>query len=57
MPGATASSAGAITRDDPDRTTGAYKQTVGSAKETIGGLIGSEVSLMDSIRTLKPERH
>lgn len=42
VPGFTASSAGAITKDDPDRTTGSWNQTVGSAKETVGGLIGSE---------------
>lgn len=41
-PGFTASSAGAVTRDDPDRATGSWNQTVGSAKETLGGLIGNE---------------
>ncbi|KAK4191176.1 hypothetical protein QBC35DRAFT_401907 [Podospora australis] len=42
LPGVTASSAGAITKDHPDRTAGSYNQTAGAAKETIGGLIGSE---------------
>ncbi|TGJ87030.1 hypothetical protein E0Z10_g1742 [Xylaria hypoxylon] len=42
IPGFTASSSGAVTKDDPDRTAGAYAQTVGSAKETFGGLVGSE---------------
>lgn len=46
LPGATASSAGEITKDNPDRTSGAYKQTVGSAKETVGGLVGAEVSVL-----------
>ncbi|KIH88568.1 mismatched base pair and cruciform DNA recognition protein [Sporothrix brasiliensis 5110] len=41
-PGFTASSAGAVTRDDPDRATGSWNQTIGSAKEAIGGLVGSE---------------
>lgn len=43
-PGFTASSAGAVTRDDPNRSTGSWNQTLGSAKEAIGGLVGSEVS-------------
>ncbi|KAH8687436.1 hypothetical protein BGZ60DRAFT_465765 [Tricladium varicosporioides] len=37
-----ASSSGAVTKDDPNRQEGAWNQTVGSAKETVGGLIGSE---------------
>jgi len=37
-----ASSSGAITKDDPNRTEGSWNQTVGSAKEAIGGLVGSE---------------
>lgn len=41
-PGFTASSSGAVTKDDPDRTTGSWNQTIGSAKEFAGGLIGSE---------------
>ncbi|CZR53003.1 probable mismatched base pair and cruciform DNA recognition protein [Phialocephala subalpina] len=38
----TASSSGAITKDDPNRTEGSWNQTVGSAKEAVGGLIGSQ---------------
>jgi hypothetical protein len=38
-----ASSSGAVTKDDPNRQKGAWNQTVGSAKETVGGLVGSEV--------------
>jgi uncharacterized protein YjbJ (UPF0337 family) len=45
VPGFSASSSGAVTKDDPDRSTGAWNQTLGSAKETVGGLIGSEVSV------------
>jgi uncharacterized protein YjbJ (UPF0337 family) len=41
----TASSSGAITKDDPNRTDGSWNQTIGSAKETIGNLVGSEVPL------------
>ncbi|KAF2972411.1 hypothetical protein GQX73_g1054 [Xylaria multiplex] len=41
IPGFTATASG-VSKDDPDRTAGAYAQTVGSAKETLGGLIGSE---------------
>ncbi len=39
----TASSSGAITKDDPNRTEGSWNQTVGSAKEAVGGLIGNQV--------------
>ncbi|KAI0454998.1 hypothetical protein F5B21DRAFT_219381 [Xylaria acuta] len=42
MPGFTASSSGAVTKDDPGRAAGKYNQTVGSAKEALGGLVGSE---------------
>jgi len=41
-PGFSASSSGAVTKDDPDRSAGAWNQTMGSAKETAGGLVGSE---------------
>ncbi len=44
LPGISASSSGAVTKDDPDRSAGSWNQTVGSAKETVGGLVGSEVS-------------
>ena len=44
LPGATISGSGAAVRDDPDRTQGSWNQTMGSAKETVGGLIGNEVS-------------
>ncbi|RDW81977.1 hypothetical protein BP6252_03089 [Coleophoma cylindrospora] len=36
------SSTGAVTKNDPNRTEGSWNQTVGSAKEAVGGLIGSE---------------
>lgn len=44
LPGATISGSGAATRDDPNRTEGSWNQTAGAAKETVGGLVGSEVS-------------
>ncbi|KAG9248555.1 hypothetical protein BJ878DRAFT_487363 [Calycina marina] len=37
-----ASSSGAVTKDDPNRTEGSWNQTVGSAKEAAGGLLGSQ---------------
>jgi len=40
-----ASSSGAVTKDDPNRQEGAWNQTVGAAKESVGGLVGSEVCL------------
>lgn len=50
VPGFSASSSGAITQDDPDRQKGAWNQTVGSGKEFVGGIIGSEVSNSESIK-------
>lgn len=43
LPGGTLSGSGAFTKDDPNRTEGNWNQTAGAAKETLGGLIGSEV--------------
>ncbi|KAH8197142.1 hypothetical protein TruAng_008708 [Truncatella angustata] len=40
-PGFTASSAG-VSKDDPDRAAGSWNQIAGSAKETLGGLVGSQ---------------
>ncbi|CAK7271649.1 hypothetical protein SEPCBS119000_004714 [Sporothrix epigloea] len=42
VPGFSASSSGAVTKDDSDRTSGSWNQTVGSTKEAVGGLLGSE---------------
>ncbi|KAK2065212.1 hypothetical protein LY76DRAFT_586506 [Colletotrichum caudatum] len=41
LPGFTATAQG-VSKDDPDRANGSWNQTVGSAKETVGGLVGSE---------------
>jgi len=38
----TLSSSGAVAQDNPDRTAGSYDQTMGSAKEAVGNLVGSE---------------
>jgi uncharacterized protein YjbJ (UPF0337 family) len=43
LPGATLSGSGAAAKDDPNRTEGSWNQTAGSAKEAVGGIIGSEV--------------
>ncbi|KOS21674.1 hypothetical protein ESCO_004980 [Escovopsis weberi] len=42
VPGATLSSSGAVAKDDPNRAQGSWDQTIGSAKEAIGGLVGNE---------------
>ncbi len=55
-PGFTASSSGAVTRDDPDRASGSWNQTLGSAKEAVGGLVGSEVSQY-SLYSFSPSEH
>lgn len=36
------SSSGAVTKDNPDRSAGQWNQTVGAAKESLGGLVGSQ---------------
>jgi len=41
--GYSASSSGAITKNDPQRQEGSWNQTIGSGKEMVGNLIGSEV--------------
>lgn len=38
----TAAGSGTVTKDSADRTDGSWNQTIGSAKEAVGGLIGSE---------------
>lgn len=38
----TLSSTGAVAKDSNDRTEGSWNQTVGAAKEAIGGLVGAE---------------
>ena len=43
--GFSASSSGAVTKNDPNRQEGSWNQTVGSGKEMVGNLIGSEVCL------------
>ena len=45
MPGATITTEG-VTKDDPNRTTGSWNQTAGSAKEFVGGLVGNEVCVL-----------
>lgn len=46
LPGVTLSGSGAAAKDDPNRTEGSWNQTAGSAKEAVGGIIGSEVRLI-----------
>ncbi|KAI9835043.1 MAG: hypothetical protein M1819_002595 [Sarea resinae] len=36
------SSSGAVAKDDPNRSAGSWNQTVGSAKETVGNLVGAQ---------------
>jgi len=38
----TASASGGVAKDDPNRSAGAWNQTIGSGKEFVGGLVGSE---------------
>ena len=42
LPGYSASGAGAVVKDDPQRSEGSWQQTVGSGKEFVGGLVGAE---------------
>lgn len=43
VPGGAISGSGAVTKDDPRRTEGSWDQTMGSAKEALGGVLGNEV--------------
>lgn len=43
-PGFTTTTQGAAVRDDPARAEGKWNQTAGAAKQTAGGVVGSEVS-------------
>ncbi|KAI4211106.1 MAG: hypothetical protein LQ351_006114 [Letrouitia transgressa] len=36
------SPSGGVSKDDPSRSEGSWNQTLGSAKESLGGLVGSE---------------
>lgn len=42
MPGATVSASGGVSKDDSNRAAGSWNQTAGSAKEFVGGIVGSE---------------
>jgi len=41
---------GAISKDSSDRTEGSWNQTIGSAKEALGGLVGAEGLKQEGIR-------
>jgi len=49
----TATPAGGIAKDDPNRSAGSYNQTVGSAKEFVGNLVGAEGLKQEGIRQNK----
>lgn len=36
------SGSGGVSKDDPNRSAGSWNQTVGSSKEAVGGLVGSQ---------------
>lgn len=46
----TATPAGGLAKDDPDRSAGAWNQTVGSAKEFVGNLTGAQGLKQEGIR-------
>jgi uncharacterized protein YjbJ (UPF0337 family) len=54
IPGFTASGEGVVTKDSDERTKGQWNQTMGSAKETVGGLVGSEVCSLVPFPTISP---
>lgn len=56
LPGFSASTSGAVSKDDPNRAGGSWNQTMGSAKETLGGLTGSEVSSLHPFSSDLPAR-
>ncbi|KAF2000946.1 hypothetical protein P154DRAFT_534380 [Amniculicola lignicola CBS 123094] len=46
----TANASGGIAKDDPNRTSGAWNQNVGAAKEALGGFVGAEGLKKEGIR-------
>ncbi|PSN65863.1 hypothetical protein BS50DRAFT_399734 [Corynespora cassiicola Philippines] len=46
----TATPAGGLAKDDPNRSAGSWNQTVGAAKEAVGGLVGAEGLKQEGIR-------
>lgn len=46
----TANASGGLAKDDPNRSAGNWNQTVGSAKEALGGLVGAEGLKQEGIR-------
>ncbi|KAF1951222.1 hypothetical protein CC80DRAFT_425200 [Byssothecium circinans] len=49
----TATPAGGLAKDDPNRSAGSWNQTVGSAKEAVGNLVGAEGLKQEGIRQNK----
>ncbi|EUC45598.1 hypothetical protein COCMIDRAFT_95061 [Bipolaris oryzae ATCC 44560] len=49
----TATPEGGIAQDSPDRTSGAWNQNVGAAKEALGGFLGAEGLKQEGIRQNK----
>ncbi|KAF2251166.1 hypothetical protein BU26DRAFT_517881 [Trematosphaeria pertusa] len=46
----TVNASGGVAKDDPNRTQGSWNQTVGSAKEAVGNLVGAEGLKQEGIR-------
>ncbi|KAJ4351202.1 uncharacterized protein N0V89_006541 [Didymosphaeria variabile] len=46
----TANASGGVAKDDPNRSAGSWNQTMGSAKEAVGGLVGAEGLRQEGIR-------
>ena len=44
---------GGVAKDDPDRTSGAWNQNMGAAKEAVGGFLGAEGLKQEGIRQNK----
>ncbi|KAF2644086.1 hypothetical protein P280DRAFT_445476 [Massarina eburnea CBS 473.64] len=49
----TATPAGGLAKDDPNRANGSWNQTVGSAKEAVGNLVGAEGLKQEGVRQNK----
>lgn len=46
----TVNASGGVAKDDPNRSAGSWNQTVGSAKEAVGNLVGAEGLKNEGIR-------
>ena len=55
--GVSVTSDGGVAKDSADRTDGSWNQTIGSAKEAVGGLLGHEVRFPSEVAVMPKLRY